>query len=488
MRLCDLLGLNLPPELGDLGVAGLSADSREIKPGYAFFAIPGHAGDGLSYAADAKARGAVVVVAQREADCGLPLVVTGDVRAALALAAARFFARQPKTIAAVTGTSGKTSVVAFLRQLWEAEGFAAASLGTVGLVDQTGAHYGALTTPGPVELHRALDDLASRGVTHLAMEASSLGIEQRRLDGVHIAVAGFTNLSRDHLDHHRDMEAYFAAKMRLFERLLPKGRPVVFDADSDVAPRVEAVVRASGLVPFGVGAKGAGVTLLDAAPHALSTSLHLRCADAEYDVELPLAGAFQVSNALVAAGLAIASGGEPARVFAALGKLRGAPGRLELVGQKNGAPVFVDYAHKPDALEKVIATLRPLTQGDLVVVFGCGGDRDKGKRPLMGEIAARLADRVIVTDDNPRSEDAAQIRAEILGGAAKAAYAKVSEIGDRRRAIETAINCLNSDDVLIVAGKGHESGQIVGAAILPFSDHAVIRDALAAQRKREGAI
>ncbi|HYA79726.1 MAG TPA: UDP-N-acetylmuramoyl-L-alanyl-D-glutamate--2,6-diaminopimelate ligase [Methylocystis sp.] len=477
----------MPSGLDDLDIAGLSADSREIRPGYAFFAIPGHAGDGLSYAADAKARGAVVVVAQREADCGLPLVVAKDVRAALAKAASRFFPRQPETIAAVTGTSGKTSVVAFLRQLWQAEGFVAASLGTVGVVDSTGAHYGALTTPGPVELHRTLDDLAARGVTHLALEASSLGIDQRRLDGVSVSVAAFTNFSRDHLDHHQDMEDYFSSKMRLFEALVPKGRTVVLDADSDVAPRVEAIVRANGLIPFSVGAKGADIALLSSTPHALATSLHLRCDGADYKVELPLAGAFQISNALVAAGLAIAGGGAPARVFAALEKLKGAPGRLELVGQKDGAPIFVDYAHKPDALEKVIATLRPLTKGDLVVVFGCGGDRDKGKRPLMGEIAARLADRVIVTDDNPRSEDPAYIRAEILRGALDAERSNAVEIGGRRLAIETAINCLNSDDVLIVAGKGHESGQIIGATTLPFSDHAVIRDALAARRKTEEA-
>jgi UDP-N-acetylmuramoyl-L-alanyl-D-glutamate--2,6-diaminopimelate ligase len=488
MRLADLLApVELEPALRGLDIAGLSADSRAVQRGFAFFAIPGHAGDGLSYAADAKARGASVIVARRQAACELPLIVVDDVRAALARAAARFYPRQPQTIAAVTGTSGKTSVVAFLRQLWAAIGHEAASLGTVGVVDGAGAHYGALTTPGPVELHRTLDELCARGVTHLAMEASSLGIDQRRLDGVRLGVAAFTNFSRDHLDHHADMEAYFAAKMRLFEALLRPGQTAVIDADSDVSARVEAVCRARGLKVFGVGAKGEAIKLVEARPHALATSLALRYAGADYAVELPLAGAFQTANALVAAGLAIACGDEPTRVFAALEKLQGAPGRLELVGRKSGAPVFVDYAHKPDALEKVLATLRPLTQGRLVVVFGCGGDRDKGKRPLMGQIAARAADVAIVTDDNPRGEDPALIRAAIVDGARGASHdgaspATILEISDRREAIGRAIADLRAGDILVVAGKGHETGQIVGDRTLPFSDHDVIASALREHR------
>jgi len=481
MRLAELLdGAGLDPSLADLDIAGISADSRAVAASFAFFAIPGFAGDGLNFVADAKARGARVVVAQREAPCELPLVVVADARAALARAAARFYPRQPETIAAVTGTSGKTSVVAFLRQLWQVLGYEAASLGTVGVVDGSGAHHGALTTPGPVELHRTLDQLARRGVTHLAMEASSLGIDQRRLDGVRLELAAFTNFSRDHLDHHHDLEDYFSAKMRLFDTLLRPGQTAVFDADSAVALRVLEVLRARGLRPFGVGAKGEEITLLGAEPNALSTSLRLRHAGVDYSVELPLAGAFQTANALVAAGLAIAGGGQPARVFEALGKLQGAPGRLELVGQKNGASIFVDYAHKPDALEKVLATLRPLVKGRLILVFGCGGDRDRGKRPLMGEIAARGADGVIITDDNPRSEDPEAIRAAILVGATLAGGAAISEIGDRRAAIEAAVAMLREGDALVVAGKGHETGQIVGQATLPFSDHDVIAAALAA--------
>jgi UDP-N-acetylmuramoyl-L-alanyl-D-glutamate--2,6-diaminopimelate ligase len=310
------------------------------------------------------------------------------------------------------------------------------------------------------------------------MEASSLGIDQRRLDGVRLSAAGFTNFSRDHLDHHRDMEEYFAAKMRLFDTLLAPGQTAVIDADSDVASRVAGVCAARGLRLFGVGAKGDAISLKAARPHAMATSLELDYAGARYAVELPLAGAFQTSNALVAAGLAIAAGDDAERVFAALEKLEGAPGRLELIGARDGAPVFVDYAHKPDALEKVVATLRPLTKARLSVVFGCGGDRDRGKRPLMGEIAARGADVVIVTDDNPRGEDPASIRAAIIDGAHGAGPAKILEIADRGVAIARAVAELRTGDVLVVAGKGHETGQIVGDRILPFSDHEAVAQAL----------
>ena len=479
MRLAELLATSdLDPALGAIEVGGLSADSRAIRAGDVFFAIPGHAGDGLSFVDDAKRHGARAVVASRQVACGLPLVVVDDVRAALAHAAARFYPHQPKTIVAVTGTSGKTSVVAFLRQIWRACGHAAASLGTVGVVDPSGAHYGALTTPGPVDLHKTLDDLAARGVTHLAMEASSLGIDQRRLDGVRLVAAGFTNFSRDHLDHHRDMAEYFAAKMRLFDTLLAPGQTAVIDADSDVAARVIDVCRAQGLKVLDVGARGAAIALRAATPAADSTTVSARHAGIDYDFVLPLAGAFQVSNALVAAGLAIASGDAPARVFAALAQLEGAPGRLERVGARHGAPIFVDYAHKPDALEKVLATLRPLTHGRLILVFGCGGDRDRGKRPLMGEIASRGADIVIVTDDNPRSETPAEIRRAIIEGASGAVGAELREIGDRRAAIAAAVAELRAGDALIVAGKGHETGQIIGDQVFPFSDHEAIAQAL----------
>lgn len=482
MRLAELLeGAALASELGDLEIAGVSADSREIGEGFAFFAVPGFKGDGLAFAADAKARGARVVIASRPADVGLPLVVVENVRAALARAAAKIFPRQPDVIAAVTGTSGKSSVVDFLRQIWIALGREAASLGTVGVVDKNGAAYGSLTTPGPVELHRTLDQLAARGVTHLAMEASSLGIDQRRLDGVRATVAAFTNFSRDHLDLHADLEDYFAAKMRLLDTLMQPGQTVVIDADSDVANRVAAVCAARGLKLFDVGAKGEAIRLLSVEPHALRTGLRLNFVGMEYRIDLPLAGAFQVSNALVAAGLAISTGENAERVFRALEKLRGAPGRLELAGERRGAPIFVDYAHKPDALEKVLATVRPLAPGRLFVVFGAGGDRDPGKRPLMGEIAGRGADVVIVTDDNPRSENPALIRAPIVAAARAAGHAQVQEIGDRAEAIFAAVSRLEAGDALVVAGKGHESGQIVGNQVLPFTDHAAVRAALQRQ-------
>jgi UDP-N-acetylmuramoyl-L-alanyl-D-glutamate--2,6-diaminopimelate ligase len=479
MHLSELLdGVEFDQALRDLEIAGVSADSREILDGFAFFAIPGFKGDGLSYVADAKARGARVVVASRAAPIDLPLVVAPDVRAALAHAASRLHPRQPDTIVAVTGTSGKTSVVDFLRQIWTALGHEAASLGTVGVVDRSGAHYGALTTPGPVALHQTLEQLAGRSITHLAMEASSLGIDQRRLDGVRLTAAGFTNFSRDHLDHHADLDDYFAAKMRLFDTLLQPGQTAVIDADSDVAARVIGLCRKRGLRVFDVGAKGETVKLLKHDANALKTQMSLRYEHVGYEVDLPLAGAFQLSNALVAAGLALATGAEAGRVFAALESLKGAPGRLEYVGKRFDAPVFVDYAHKPDALEKVLATLRPLAQGRLIVVFGCGGDRDRGKRPLMGEIAGRDADVVIVTDDNPRSEDASAIRAAVLDGARASGRAKIMEIGDRRRAISQAIADLRAGDALVVAGKGHETGQIVGDCVFPFSDQAVIAAAL----------
>jgi UDP-N-acetylmuramoyl-L-alanyl-D-glutamate--2,6-diaminopimelate ligase len=305
------------------------------------------------------------------------------------------------------------------------------------------------------------------------MEASSHGLDQRRLDGVRLAVAGFTNLSRDHLDYHPTLEAYLAAKLRLFNALLRPGQPAVLNADCDVADKVEAAIAARGLKLFTVGEKGRDITLLSSQAEPGANRISLAHDGEHYHVRLPLAGDFMVSNALVAAGLCIASGSPAGEVFAALESLTGAPGRLELIGERRGAPVFVDYAHKPDALEKVLTTLRPLARARLVVVFGCGGDRDPGKRPIMGEIAARLADIVIVTDDNPRSESPAAIRQAILAAAPGAV-----EIGDRAQAIRQAVSQLDSGDVLVVAGKGHETGQIVGAHVLPFSDHEAVRAAL----------
>lgn len=475
MRLVDIFPLD--PNLRDAEVSGVTADSRAVKAGFVFFAVPGAKADGLSFARQAAANGAVAIVAERRPleEPGAPLIVVDDVRAALSRGAAALYPRQPDCIAAITGTSGKTSVAAFTRQLWLAFGHAAASLGTIGVVSPSGDVYGSLTTPDPVTLHKLLDQMAGEGVTHLAMEASSHGLDQRRLDGVRLSAAAFTNLSRDHLDYHPSVEDYLVAKLRLFDTLLPPDAPAIVDADSDVATRVVAAARARGARALTVGAQGEFLRLISAETEGLATRLAIEHDGRTHRVLLPLAGAFQTSNALVAAGIVIATGGDAGKVFAALENLEGAPGRLELIGRKGDAPVFVDYAHKPDALEKALAALRPFAPGRLIVVFGCGGDRDRGKRPIMGEIAARCADVAIVTDDNPRSENPAAIRAEILAGMPQGA---ACEIGDRARAIAAGVAMLQTGDALLIAGKGHETGQIVGDRVLPFSDHDAARAAL----------
>jgi UDP-N-acetylmuramoyl-L-alanyl-D-glutamate--2,6-diaminopimelate ligase len=481
MRLGDLLPS--APATAELmqDVSGVTADSRKVAPGSVFFAVPGVNADGLSFAEEAIARGAVAIVAERpftSAKSGVASVVVPDARAALAQAAAVLYPRQPATIVAITGTSGKTSVAAFVRQIWALLGHAAASLGTIGIVAPSQTTYGSLTTPDPMTLHETLQKLSDDGVTRLAMEASSHGLEQRRLDGVRLSAGAFTNLSRDHLDYHASLEDYLASKLRLFEVLLEAGQSAIVNADGDVAQKVIAACTKRGLKVMSVGARGDALRLVSQAQDGSGMQLAIEHAGTTSFVRLPLAGSFQASNALVGAALCIATGDAPQRVFAALEKLEGAPGRLELIGTRAGAPIFVDYAHKPDALEKALAALRPLAQGRLIVVFGCGGNRDHGKRPLMGEIAARQADIVIVTDDNPRSENPADIRAAILEGARRVAANKVVEIGDRCAAIAAGIADLRSGDVLVVAGKGHETGQIVGDKVLPFSDHEAIRQAL----------
>jgi UDP-N-acetylmuramoyl-L-alanyl-D-glutamate--2,6-diaminopimelate ligase len=457
-------------------VAGLAVDSRKVEPDDVFFAISGARQDGLAFVAQAVARGAGAIVAERAPPWlphGVAFVAVADARAALSKAAARLYPRQPETIVAVTGTSGKTSVADFARQIWTRLGRQAGSLGTLGIVSRPLTVRGSLTTPDPVALHKTLDALAAAGVTHLALEASSHGLDQKRLDGVRLAAGAFTNLSRDHLDYHLTAEAYLAAKLRLFEALLPRGAPAVIDADGPVAGVAIAAARRRGLSLFTTGAKGEAIRLVAAAREGFATRLEVEHGGRLWRARLPLPGDFQVSNALVAAGLCLATASDPAGVFAALEGLEGAPGRMERVGERRGAPVFVDYAHKPDALVKALATLRPFVRGRLIVVFGCGGDRDAGKRPEMGEIATRAADVVIVTDDNPRSENPAAIRAAILAGAPGAV-----EIGDRAEAICAAVAMLGEGDALLIAGKGHETGQIVGDRTLPFSDSEAARAAL----------
>jgi UDP-N-acetylmuramoyl-L-alanyl-D-glutamate--2,6-diaminopimelate ligase len=476
-KLRDLIGGEcLEPALAEREASGLCSDSRKTKPGDVFFALAGAKQDGLAFVAQAVEKGASVIVAER-APPSLPphvaAIVVADARAALAHAAARLYPRQPETIVAVTGTSGKTSVAAFARQIWAKLGLEAASLGTIGIVSRKVNVYGSLTTPDPIGLHKSLNDLARAGVTHLALEASSHGLDQKRLDGVRLAAGAFTNLSRDHLDYHATPAAYLAAKLRLFIELLQPGAPAVIDGDGDAAAAVVEAATRRGLRVFTIGAKGEAIRLVAASREGFGTRLTLEHAGRQWRALLPLPGDFQVSNALVAAGLCIATGGDAGAVFQALESLEGAPGRLERLGERHGAPVFVDYAHKPDALDKALATLRPFVHARLVVVFGCGGDRDAGKRPIMGGIAAHGADIVIVTDDNPRSENPAVIRAAILAAAPGAI-----EIGDRGLAIRTAIAMLAPGDALLIAGKGHETGQIVGDATLPFSDHEAARAAL----------
>jgi len=478
MKLRDLLTEEgaLAPADADRTIGGVAADSRRVKPGDLFVAVPGTKADGLQFVGAAVAAGAVAVAAERVPPAmpdGIAFVRVADARRTLARAAAKFFPQQPATIAAVTGTSGKTSVTVFLRQIWAALGYQAASVGTIGVVSPSTETYGSLTTPDPIELHRTLDRLAREGVTHLAIEASSHGLDQRRLDGLRIGAAAFTHITRDHLDYHPTIEAYLAAKLRLFSTLVPRGGAAVIDVDHAQADAVVATAKARGLDILTVGRHADGIKLIDIAIDGLAQVLRVTHAGRTVRLRLPLVGEFQVENALVAAGLAIATAADASRVFEALETLHGAKGRLELVGERHGAPIFVDYAHKPDALAKALEALRPYVKKRLTVVFGAGGDRDRGKRPIMGAIAAEKADRVIVTDDNPRTEDAAQIRAAILAAAPGAL-----EIGDRGEAIRQAVATLAPGDVLLIAGKGHESGQIVGDRVLPFTDHAAVAAAL----------
>lgn len=466
---------NLSLETGRISISGITADSRAVESGFLFFALPGVKADGMSFARSAveKGAGAIVTESETKDEFGVPVIRVPSARGALAKVAARFYPRQPKIIAAVTGTNGKTSVASFLRQIWAELGHPAASLGTVGLVSPKGEEYSNLTTPDPIALHKTIDRLSGEGVTHLALEASSHGLDQHRLDGLKLTAGGFTNITRDHLDYHPSFDDYRQAKLKLFSEVLPAKAGAVISADSEGAEAFIAAARKRGLKTLTVGAKGTDIHLFASERLGFSQKLRLRHGDEDYELTLPLAGAFQVENALVAAGLAIVTGGKPDKVFAALENLKGASGRLERVGERNGATVIVDYAHTPDALANALSALRPYAEGRLIALFGAGGDRDPGKRPLMGAVAHEKADTVIVTDDNPRSEEPSSIRSQIL-----AAVPGAREIGDRGEAIALAVKELKPGDVLLVAGKGHERGQIVKDRVLPFSDHEAIRAAL----------
>ena len=466
LHLSDLLRRDVA---SDPIITGVTSDSRKVAPGALFVALPGTAADGRAFIPQALAQGAAAVLAPTDTpDSAAPVLVTsGDVRRAYAIAARGFYGAQPRTCVAVTGTNGKTSVAAFCRQIWAGLGHKSASMGTLGVVGQKGDRTYALTGPGltspdAAEAARLMAELAAKDVTHVAVEASSHGIDQRRLDGVALKAAAFTNLTQDHLDYHGTMDDYRAAKMRLFEALLPRGRTAVLNADSDAYSAFAAASIMAGLGVMGVGERGRDLALIgrQATPEGQRLTLDV-------------AGAFQASNALVAAGLCIAAGDRPDEVISALEGLTGAQGRLQRIAAETGrGEVYVDYAHTPDGLETVLTALRPHATGRLIVVFGAGGDRDRGKRPLMGEIAGRLADVAIVTDDNPRSEDPASIRAQVRAGCPEAL-----EIGDRRAAIEAAIEMMRDGDVVVIAGKGHEQGQIVGGTTHPFDDATVASEA-----------
>lgn len=471
MRLAELTG----GDEQDI-VTGFAIDHRKIAPGTVFGAFRGTRFNGEDYIAEAVARGAIAVVARPEVTvAGAAHIASDHPRTEFARIAARFFAPFPETSVAVTGTNGKTSTVEMVRQLWRMAGHHAASIGTLGVTTAGEMVSTGLTTPDVVTFLSNVAGLAREGVTHLAFEASSHGLSQYRTEGLPVRAAAFTNLSRDHLDYHKDMADYLTAKLRLFADVLdPDGTAVVW-ADDPHSERVIDIARMRGNPIITVGEHGDTIRLVSRAPTLLDQKLEIAFGGESYRVGLPLIGGYQAANALVAAGLVIATGGDPAQTFANLARLQPVRGRLERAAiSKTGAPVYVDYAHTPDAIEAAIAALKPHAAGRLILVLGAGGDRDPGKREPMGQAAAAGADLVFVTDDNPRGEDASDIRRAVMKGCPEA-----TEIGDRRAAIEAAIAAAGSEDIVLIAGKGHEQGQIVGELVLPFDDVSVAREAAA---------
>jgi len=455
-------------------ITGLAVDSREVKNGYLFAALPGtrvHGGEFIQFALRMGAAAILTdaegaeIAAEELAASDAALIVVEDPRQALAGCAALWFGAQPQTIVAVTGTNGKTSVATFVRQIWMELGHAAVNLGTTGVEGAWTAPL-AHTTPEPITLHRCLSDAAENGVTHAAMEASSHGLEQRRLDGVHLTAAGFSNFTQDHLDYHETFEAYFAAKAGLFDRVLPQDGAVVVNMGDPKGAEVRQIAEARGQSVLTVGQDEADLCLLNQRFDATGQDLRFSWQGKVFQTRLNLIGGFQAENILLACGLVIAAGEEPERVFETLPHLTTVRGRMQLAAtRENGAAVFVDYAHTPDAVATALKAMRPHVMGRLIAIVGAGGDRDATKRPLMGQAAADNADVVFVTDDNPRSEDPATIRAAVLLGAPEA-----TEVGDRAEAILRGIDALQPGDALLIAGKGHETGQIVGDQVLPFDD------------------
>lgn len=460
----------------DRTVTGFAIDHRKIAPGTVFGAFEGAAFNGEDFINDAIAAGAVAVVARPEADVrGAVHIAEANPRQAFARLAAKFFRPFPAHVAAVTGTNGKTSTAELTRQLWRMAGHNAASIGTLGITTASDQATTGLTTPDIVTFLANMSGLAREGVSHAIFEASSHGLSQYRSEGVPVSVAAFTNLSRDHLDYHGTMEAYFEAKMRLFDEVVDENGCAVIWADDIWSDQAIARARKRELRLITVGEKGRGIQLLSRQPTQLGQTLELRIQGDVHKLKLPLIGAYQAANALVAAGVVMASGGEVESLLSHLARLQPVRGRLErAVITKSGAPVYVDYAHTPDGLRAAIAALRPHTKGKLITVFGAGGDRDTGKRPEMGAVAVADSDIVIVTDDNPRNEDPSLIRADVMAGA-KGAH----EIGDRRYAIAFAIEHAEPDDIVLIAGKGHEQGQIIMGRVLPFDDVEVARECAA---------
>ncbi len=473
MKLSDLIELQAGAQ--DADITGVSADSRQIKPGFIFAALPGTVVDGRQFIAQAEQNGAIAIIAEPGTKTSVPLLSDAEPRLQLARLAARFHAGQPEMIAGITGTNGKTSIARFCQQIWSMLGHHSGSLGTLGAFSDGYEYTLRHTTPDPVEIHQVLSTMKTLGTTHLAMEVSSHGLAQYRAHGVKISVAAFTNITRDHLDFHVDFDDYFAAKARLFTELLPEGNVAVVNMDGAESQRMADVIKAAGRNLMTVGRHGEDIKLLDTSPTQDGQQVRVVSNNVEYSLKLPLIGYFQAENALVAAGLVIASGHDIEDVLPQLERLTGAPGRMEHVASRRveggSAGVYVDYAHTPDAIDTALKAIRPHTNGKLVVIIGAGGDRDKVKRPQMGQAAAALADEVIVTDDNPRTEDAAIIRAEVMQGCPDAI-----EVADRREAIAAGLDRLGDGDLLLIAGKGHETGQTIGTVTMPFNDADVARE------------
>ena len=478
MRLSALAGENCA---ADPEISGLTADSRAVSAGFLFAALPGERADGAAFIPQAEKEGAAAILAGPGAETRLPLVVDENPRARLASMAARFYPRQPEIIAGITGTNGKTSTAFFAAQLWEKIGRKGGSLGTLGAKAPGFERRATLTTPEPVALHETLDAMAEAGVDRLAMEISSHAISQSRADAVNMQIAAFTNITQDHLDYHPTFADYFTAKARLFGELLARDGVAVVNADGDGAVDIIETAKARGATVFTTGAEGDAICLLKAEPTLTGIDTVIAAFGEEYQIQLPLIGAFQAENALLAAGIVISSGEAASAVIPLLAELDGVPGRMQRATTVGGAGVYVDYAHTPDAIASALSAIRPHTEGRVIAIIGAGGDRDRAKRPLMGKAAAAGADLVIVTDDNPRSEDPASIRAAVMAGCESA-----EDIGDRATAIEYAIGLLQENDVLLIMGKGHETGQQVGDDILPFDDvDAATAAASSLERRRE---